>query len=313
MFFGRVRPDWSKEGADWPHHKASRFVEAGGVRFHVQELGAGPDALLLHGTGASTHSFDALADRLALRFRVIMCDLPGHGFSSAPRASRMSLPAIANSIAALIDSEGRKPALIVGHSAGAAIGVRMVASGAVSPRAFVSIAGALAPFGGPAGFIFPVMAKLLNLNPFAPHFFARGGASRSRVVSLIKGTGSSISDDGVDYYARLLAHPGHIAGALGMMANWDLTRMADDLGSLYMPALFLTGARDKAVPAADAERASRLSPRGRLETLPAVGHLAHEEAPEEVAERILRFAAEAGVVPTASANSAKREAGSSRP
>lgn len=282
------------------------------MRFHVQELGGGPCILLLHGTGASTHSFDALADRLASSFRVVMCDLPGHGFSSAPRAARMALPAVAEAVAALLRAVDCVPALIVGHSAGAAIGVRMIASGALAPQAFVSIAGALAPFGGPAGLIFPVMAKLLNLNPFAPHFFAHGGASRSRVLSLIKGTGSSISEKGVDYYARLLAHPGHIAGALGMMANWDLTRMADDLAALNVPALYLSGAGDKAVPGSDAERASRLSPKGRLETLAGVGHLAHEEAPDQVAERILQFAAEAGVLPADGAGSARRPPGAAR-
>ncbi len=52
------RPDWAVEGRDWPHREASRFVEAAGLRWHVQEFGS-PDAptlLLLHGTGAATHS-----------------------------------------------------------------------------------------------------------------------------------------------------------------------------------------------------------------------------------------------------------------
>ncbi len=64
------------DGADWPNRDASRFVRSGRLLWHVQVLGDGPDLLLLHGTGASTHSVAALARRLAGRFRVIAPDLP---------------------------------------------------------------------------------------------------------------------------------------------------------------------------------------------------------------------------------------------
>ena len=51
---------------DWPNRAASRYVDAGGLRWHVQSLGdAGPDLLLLHGTGAATHSWAGLAPLLS--------------------------------------------------------------------------------------------------------------------------------------------------------------------------------------------------------------------------------------------------------
>jgi hypothetical protein len=52
--------DWASDGADWPNRDASRFVDAGGLRWHVQVAGSGPVLLLMHGTAASTHSFAAL-------------------------------------------------------------------------------------------------------------------------------------------------------------------------------------------------------------------------------------------------------------
>ena len=36
------RPVWSRDGRDWPNREASRFVEAGGLRWHVQVAGQGP-------------------------------------------------------------------------------------------------------------------------------------------------------------------------------------------------------------------------------------------------------------------------------
>ena len=63
------RPDWDRDGRDWPHRAASRFVDAAGLRWHLQEFGApqAPGLLLLHGTGAATHSWRGLAPLLAER------------------------------------------------------------------------------------------------------------------------------------------------------------------------------------------------------------------------------------------------------
>lgn len=84
--------DWLRDGADWPHRDASRFVVAGGVRWHVQIAGDGPPLLLLHGSGASTHSWRDLLPLLARTHTVIAPDLPGHAFTSTPPAHTLSLP-----------------------------------------------------------------------------------------------------------------------------------------------------------------------------------------------------------------------------
>ncbi|MDU3043759.1 MAG: alpha/beta hydrolase, partial [Bradyrhizobium sp.] len=59
------KPNWSVDGKDWPNRAASRFVDAAGLRWHVQMMGEGPVALLAHGTGAATHSWRDLAPLLA--------------------------------------------------------------------------------------------------------------------------------------------------------------------------------------------------------------------------------------------------------
>lgn len=80
--------DWQRDGPQWPHHQRSRFVQDGGLHWHVQTFD-GPDpqapwVLLLHGTGASTHSWRDLAPLLARRLRVLALDLPGHAFTGLP-------------------------------------------------------------------------------------------------------------------------------------------------------------------------------------------------------------------------------------
>ena len=279
--------NWSIEHNTWPHAAASRFHHAAGLKWHVQHFGAGPVMLLVHGTGASTHSWRALAPLLAKQFTVLAMDLPGHGFTQCPARRRLSLPAMAEGVTALVDVLGVKPTVVIGHSAGAAILIRCCLDGGLDPDAVISINGALLPFRGAAGYLFPPLAKLLFLNPLTPRILARSAADRERVIRLIRGTGSEIDSEGIELYARLFASPVHVSAALGMMANWDLHRFARDLPKLAQPLHLIAGEKDQAVAIGDAERVEQRVDGACLMRLPDLGHLAHEEAPAEVAESIV--------------------------
>ena len=131
--------DWQALQAQWPHSAHSRFVQAGGLRWHVQVMGQGPALLMLHGTGASTHSFRDLLPLLATHHEVLAPDLPGHGFSSRPEdPEAMSLPGMAQALSAMLAQQNFKPALAVGHSAGAALLLRLAIDGVITPRGIVS-------------------------------------------------------------------------------------------------------------------------------------------------------------------------------
>jgi magnesium chelatase accessory protein len=282
-----VRLDWARDGRDWPNRAASRFVTAGGLRWHVQAMGAGPAVLLLHGTGASTHSWRDVAPALAAHATVIALDLPGHGFTETPPSRGLTLPAMAAGVAALVRALEFAPEVIVGHSAGAAIAVRMAIDELAAPRALVSLNGALKPFPGATGLIFPSLAKLLFMNPVAPHFFAAGARDPAAVERLIAQTGSHIDVGGLDMYRRLFRSPGHVAATLGMMAQWDLVPLQADLPRLKTPIALVYGENDQAVaPQVARECAERFSD-AKLLAWPGVGHLAHEERPDRAAEIIL--------------------------
>ena len=285
---------FAREGADWPLREASRFVEAGGLRWHVQALGEGTPALLLHGTAGATHSWRGVAPLLAPDFQIVAPDLPGHGFTTARHALDLSLGGMARAVAALLAKLEFSPRLVVGHSAGAPILAKMIADGDLAPDLFVAINGAFLPFPGLAGHVFPTLAKVLRLNPLVAWLFA-WNADRARVDSLLKSMGSKIDAQGLELYTRLLGNPGHCAGALGMMANWDLTEMPSDLRRIACPALLLVGAEDLAVAPDVAKRAARSLPRSTIEILPNLGHLAHEEDPAAVAGAIRRAAATVGL------------------
>lgn len=113
---------------------------------------------------------------------------------------------------------------------------------------------------------------------------------------LIRGTGSRLDARSLDLYRRLFRCPGHVAGALGMMANWDLAALDRAIGGLDLPLLLVVGGDDKAIAPETAFKLADRLKTARVSLLRNLGHLAHEEAPERVAAIILE-AAEAALAP----------------
>ncbi len=284
---------WDVDGRDWPNRDHSRFVDSGRIRWHVQVMGSGPPLFLLHGTGAATHSWRALAPLLAEHFTVVAPDLPGHGFTKGRPAGGLTMPAVAHAVGDLLQALNFEPNIIVGHSAGAAIALRMTLDGEADPKAIVGLDSALLPFPGLAAKLFPAMAKLLFVNPLAPHLMAglaRAPGETARFLT--RNTGSHIEDDGVRLYERLFRSPGHVGGTITMMASWDLEMLKRDLPRIHTPVLLVHGEKDAAIPVGKAHETAKLLGNARVISLPALGHLAHEERPAEVAEIIRAFAGE---------------------
>jgi magnesium chelatase accessory protein len=285
-----VRPDWSREGRDWPNRSASRFVRAAGLQWHVQVMGAGPPLLLLHGTGAATHSWRDLAPNLARDFTIVAPDLPGHGFTDTPPAAGLSLDGMVRGVGEVLDRLEIRPVMAVGHSAGVAVAIGLRLEGRIGPGGVVSINGALKPFPGSAGQIYPALAKLLFLNPLAIQAFAWRASRPGAVGRLLESTGSHIDATGLRCYAALFRTTGHVAGALGMMANWNLQPLVDRLPGLPQPLTLIAADNDRTVPPEVALAVRAVAPESRLVRLPGLGHLAHEEAPDRVAEIVRRAA-----------------------
>ncbi len=282
---------------DWPNRASSRIVRSGGIAWHVQDVGNGPVLLLLHGTGAATHSWRDLLPAAAQHFRVVAPDLPGHGFTDGRPAGGLSLGAMARATAALLRELDAEPAMIVGHSAGAAVALQLVLDTAFAPKGVVAIAPALLPFPGIAQKLFPAMAKLLFVNPLAPFLFASVARQPGAVERfLARSTGSTIDAAGTAAYARLFGRASHCAGAIGMMAAWDLVGLKKALPKIELPVLILQGDRDTAIPVAAAREAADAMTEARVEVSTGLGHLLHEERPAETLTRVVAFARELGVL-----------------
>lgn len=279
------------ERRDWPHAEFSQQIRSGPHDWHVQQMGEGPVVLLLHGAGASLHSFAGLMPILAADHTVIAIDLPGHGGTRRGGVQRSGLPKMAEDIAGLLADMRVSPQAIVGHSAGAAIGLELLDHLEPRPEAVIALNGAFAEFGGVAGWLFPLLAKLLAINPFTSVIFSGTTTERS-TAQLISATGSTLTPEQIRLYYWVIRDRSHVSGALAMMSQWDLRDLNRRLPSLETPTLMLAGVLDRAVDSAVSHAAAARMPHARTIDLEGVGHLMHEEDPSRIAAEISAFIAD---------------------
>lgn len=282
-----LRPLPDRLPHDWPLRSASRRILCAPHDWHVQISGTGPDVLLLHGAGASAHSWVGLRQHLP-GFRLIAPDLPGQGFTRAGRM-RFGLDDIADDLVALVVDQGWRPDAIIGHSAGAAIALRLAEVLPRHPSCVVGLNAALGPFDGFAGWLFPKLARAMTLSPFVAHLVTRYAAQPQRIERLIASTGSALPPRELARYRQLFTASAHVDATLSMMADWTLEPLLERLPQLSLPVLLIAGARDMAVPPHVSQRATTRLPIATYVELAGLGHLAHEEAPEAVAGPILEL------------------------
>lgn len=277
--------DWALAQAWWPHADHSRFIVSGGTTWHVQQMGDGPDLVLIHGAGGATQSWRNLMPILARHYRCTAMDVPGQGLSKPLPGGRADLNTLTRAISALITDLNITPKATVAHSAGGAIALRMAEMGA--PQPIVAINAALSKFDGIAGWLFPVAAKLLAALPFAPDVFARTGGQPANVKRLLVNTGSTVTDEGLHLYGKLASDPDHVRGTLRMMADWALDGLLTRLPNNPAHTLFIVGDKDGTVPPDVSIKAARRMKNAHIHHFETLGHLAHEEAAEDVARVIL--------------------------
>lgn len=99
-----------------------RYAENDGVRIHYAALGEGPLIVMLHGFPDYWYAWRHQMDALSGDHRVAAPDLRGYNLSDKPKgAENYGMRALLGDVAAVIRSEGRDSAIIVGHDWGGAV------------------------------------------------------------------------------------------------------------------------------------------------------------------------------------------------
>jgi 2-succinyl-6-hydroxy-2,4-cyclohexadiene-1-carboxylate synthase len=267
----------------------SHWIEADGVRLHVESAGEGPAVALLHGFTGSTESMRDVATALARRFRTLSIDLVGHGRSDAPDdPGPYALPRCARQVAGVLDALVPRRAHLLGYSMGGRVALALCAAhpervaSALLVGASAGIADADARAArrrrdaalaariecdGVPGFVDAWMAQPLfesqrrRLSP-AQLAAARG----QRLDNRAKG----------------------LANSLRAMGSGAQEPLRDRLAAIHTPVCLVAGEDDTRFRAIAADLAGRV-PAARVEEVPAAGHAAHLENPSAFLRIAQRF------------------------
>ena len=249
------------------------------IRSAFSVEGSGPPLFLIHGIGASRHSWDGFVDQVKSQFRCVGYDLRGHGKSPAPRPP-YTLDALVEDLEALRAELGIERAHFAGHSLGGMIGPayarrypeRVLSLGLFSTAAFRTDEDASKVRGVVAAMrvkgIAPVL-ETLKERWFTPEFAARCPAIVERRMRQVIETDGEVFLSVFDIYAQ--------------------TEMSPWLGEIEAPCLVLTGENDGGCnPRLNRQIAAAL-PNSELVILPHLRHAILLEAAAEVARPALAF------------------------
>jgi len=272
---------------DWPNVDCSIFVNAAGLRWHLQRTGIGPTIVLLHGTAGATHTWRAVFPLLARRADVIAIDLPGHGFTTGAAPKDISLIGMATAVAALLRTLDVRPSIGVGHSAGAAVLLQLAASSPeVTPRLLIGVNSALVSINALGQMLLPVSQSVFD---FAPVRTGIAALLRSGTLArtLLRSAGTPLDAAQEARYVSLLADETRVGAVLRMMSRWDLPALQSTFPALRIPVT-LVHSRNEPWVSFDALLAatSTLPMRTVIDLTPA-GHLIPDEKPVVLADLIL--------------------------
>jgi len=257
----------------------------------MQTRGHGPVCLLIHGTGASKHTWDKLVPLLSPHYSVVTIDLPGHADTQTPKDADLSLQGMASALWELLEQQDLQPQLIVGHSAGAAIMLELCLQHPQISASLISINGAVIPLQGVAGYLFSPLARMSANSDWMPKFFSFRARNDRNIKKLLDSTGSVVDPDSFRQYAKLFSDPEHVSGVLRMMANWHLEKLSPKLGKLQRPLRLIAATNDRTIPLRDTYKLQQLVPSDKVSVsvVEGCGHLVQEENPEAVASLILEY------------------------
>ena len=123
-----VRRQTHKAERDFPAR--GHFIEVDGLRLHYLQYGpedAAQSVVLLHGNGTLGEEFDicGLAEKAAQRYRVIVFDRPGYGYSERPNDRAWRAQEQADLMHLALRRLGVRHPVVLGHSWGAHVALAM--------------------------------------------------------------------------------------------------------------------------------------------------------------------------------------------
>lgn len=265
----------------------TEFRPVAGVSTYVRRAGSGEPALLLHGLGASSYSWRDAFDYLADRYEVFAPDFPGHGRSAQPAGFDYSIGGLSRWTEAFLETMGLPRARFVGNSLGGVVTLwtAMESPERVSRMALLGVPAYpenRPPVLWPLGW--PLLGRVYEAALCAPLLRA--------VARTVFVDPATVTDELVEEYSLALKTAGGrraLAEVVRRAIPPDAAARMARYRELRQPALVLVGEHDRMVRESGARRLAADLGAARLDIVPGVGHVPHEDDAARVMPRVRAF------------------------
>ena len=259
----------------------SQFIEVDEMNVHYRDEGEGFPIVLIHGTAASLHTWDAWTDELKKTNRVIRMDLPAFGITGPNKNADYSLQAYTNFIHTFLFKLGLERFHIVGNSLGGNIAWNYAADHPDMVEKLILVDASGLPTNKQPPAIFkmaktPVLSSLFLY--VTPKFLIK------KNIEEVYEDDSKITEDLITRYHKMALRAGNRKAFIDRAKiDFGLDSMVNikKLKSILAPTLLIWGAQDLWIPLDNGVRMNRLLPNSSLKILEYSGHVPMEENPEE--------------------------------
>ncbi len=261
------------------------YTEIDGREVHFVEAGTGPPALLIHGFGASTFSFRETIPALSPRYAVAALDLPGFGYSDRSTQQCLSSTGQAEIVAKFMHRRGMEGSLVVAHSMGGAVALR-VAHAHPHLVSRLVLVGTMHPNLSFMGHRRAILAQ--PLLPLVPFFSGLARLLRLHTMRRAVHDPAFLTPAILAGYDR----PGRIRGSQAAAHRMLLDAAEDsaiNLSQIQATTLLLWGESDRLLPLSIGRRLLEEIPDARLEVIEEAGHLLLEERPAAANAALLHW------------------------
>ncbi len=271
-------------GADIPA-PPGQFVEVDGVRIRYVEEGNGPPVLLIHGASSNGEDMHMALSGHLDGYRAIYIDRPGLGWSERP-GGRWTPEREAALIVDIMDVLDIENPVVVGHSWGGAVSMRLAIDHGEDLAGLVLIAPALRSDVGDAAW-YNSASRIPLLGPIVTRIFVPILGPRQIDSGLETTFAPQPVPAGYGDRVRVnrLFNPSVFKANAADMApvNTHLAAQEGQYANVSLPTVFLAGPNDQVVNTAmHSGRVSEAMPNARLETDAGWGHMLHHYAPDRV-------------------------------
>ena len=271
-----------------------QFVEVDGGRLHVVVLGRAdaPPVLLLHGASGNLGDMRlALGDRLAQRYRVILVDRPGHGWSDRPDGADDASPARqAALIHQALTKLGIDKAIVLGHSWSGAVATAYTLAFPDAVSGLVLLAPVTHPWPGGVAWINNLVATPV-IGPLVAHtlILPVGYFLISPGVAAVFAPEIPPPDYAERTAVRMLLRPSEFIANAQDIAGLKafVTAQAPRYGEIKVPTAIIAGSADTIVYTDIHSRGiAAMLPQATLTVLPGVGHMVTYAATDLIVQAV---------------------------